>query len=93
MAVTTNNRVQFTLMYEDYSTQNYAFDGVPDNQIEGLKTRIQTANQNWGLNTGGYMANVFVKANPENQAYGNVRSMGIHAAQVTSTEEEVIYGG
>lgn len=90
MAVTTNNKVQISLAYTGLlETQNYTFDGVPDSEIAGLKTRIQNANQNWGSTNIGI---AFIKGdadNPNNWYESNK----IVAAQVTSTEEEVIYGG
>lgn len=94
MAVTTNNQVRLTIRYEDYSTQNYAFDNVPDEQIAGVATRAQAANAEWVTNL---MDRTFAKDGDQTESTYTpsvgIKSTGISAVRITSTEEEVIYGG
>ena len=86
MAVTTNNQVRLTIRYDDYSTHNYTFDGVPDEQIAGVATRAQAANTTWTQDNMNYS---FVRKEDNTLHY----STGVSAVRITSTEEEVIYGG
>lgn len=86
MAVTTNNQVRLTIRYDDYSTHNYTFDGIPDEQIAGVVTRAQAANTTWQTDN---MHSTFVREEDNTVHY----STGVSAIRITSTEEEVIFGG
>ncbi len=89
MATTTNNDVRLTIRYADYSTHSYTFSGVPDEEIAGVETRARAANTTWTTDNMNY---AFMLKDETNPTMG-IQSTGITAIRITSTEEEVLFGG
>lgn len=74
--------VRIGLLYQDGTTRNYTFEGVADSVLPDVKDKVKAINANSEDN--------FHKTFVSNDGSPVLR---IGSAQITSTEEEIIYTG
>ena len=84
MSSLTNN-VVVTLLYDDDSTRNITFEGVANDDLMAVKSKIQSINAN-ANNEFANFYQTFVSDDGE-------PVVKIESCKIVSTEEEVIYSG
>ena len=84
MSSLTNN-VVITLLYDDDSTRNITFEGVANDDLMAVKSKIQSINAN-ANNEYANFYQTFVSDDGE-------AVVKIESCKIVSTEEEVIYSG
>ena len=76
----TTRQVVLTLAFKDATDRNFKFNGVEQSAIPNIKSKIQAINNNMPP----YFAHTFVSDT-------GAECQMISAAQIITTEEEVIY--
>ena len=84
MSSLTNN-VVVTLLYDDGDTRNITFEGVANDDLMAVKSKIQSINAN-ANNEYANFYQTFVSDDGE-------AVVKIESCKIVSTEEEVIYSG
>ena len=84
MSSLTNN-VVVTLLYDDDSTRNITFEGVANDDLMAVKSKIQSINAN-ANNEFANFYQTFVSDDGE-------PVVKIESCKIVATEEEVIYSG
>ena len=84
MSTLTNN-VVVTLLFEDDSTRNITFEGVEEDDLADIKSKIQSINAN-ANNEFANFYQTFISDDGE-------PVIKIESCKIISTQEEVIYSG